>query len=186
MSAESEAFLEDRFLAELFGLEELRIGRHRQRDTLKAPNMLWVQYYWVVEVIPSFHPRSVLAGIKAVEDGKQFENASLDGWPKIAYLTEDSNHVLSIGDDDVAASLHTFDILPVMGMLALDGICYKLGFSSLDVTGEMRILNPSQPSQIKLQSMLLRSANMVAEASQDIRLREAIKIWCEYAPGIVG
>jgi|AGTN01.3.fsa_nt_gi hypothetical protein len=55
-------------LAREFGLEELRVGRHTLRKYPKHGEpigSLWVRYFWILEVKPSFDPPSILCAVEA-------------------------------------------------------------------------------------------------------------------------
>src|SRR5262245_888887 len=82
-------------LARLFGLEELRIGRHYLRDTDRARiGSLWVQSLWYAEVVPSFHSRSILCVICA--KGEAFRNKMTPDWHKAAFATPFKSAVVEI------------------------------------------------------------------------------------------
>jgi hypothetical protein len=134
-------------LARLFGLEELRIGRHYLRDTDRARiGSVWVQSLWFADVVPSFHARSVLCVI-AVK-GEAFRNKTTPDWHKAVFATPFHSAVVGIDTDPVANALNGFDLFRPSGVMSLDGIGYKVAFETMELRGSLSFGNPSQPKLV--------------------------------------
>jgi hypothetical protein len=166
-------------LAQLFGLEELRVGRHYLRDTDRArTGSIWVQSLWYADVAPSFHERWILCVICA--KGETFHNKTTPDWHKAALATPFQSAVVEIETDHVADSLNGFDLFPSSGDMSLDGIGYKFVFETLELHGTLSFGNPSQPHLVALESALNSLSSQVACRSGIKELGEVMGIWNEY------
>ncbi len=169
-------------LARLFGLEELRIGRHYIRNTDRSRiGSLWVESLWQAEVVPSFHARLVLCVICA--QGEVFHNKTTPGWHKAAFATPFHSAVIEIEGDPVADALNGFDLFRPGGGLWLDGIGYNVAFETIKLRGSLTFGNPSQPHLVALESALNSLASRLAARADLKELGEAVDVWNEYIAG---
>jgi len=169
-------------LVRLFGLEELRIGRHYLRDTDRARmGSVWVESLWYADIVPSFHERSVLCVIAA--KGEAFRNKTTPNWHKAVFATPFQSAVVEIEADPVAHALNGFDLFRPSGVMSLDGIGYKVAFETLELRGSLTLGNPSQPKLVALESALHSVASEVARRSDVKELGEAVIVWNEYIVG---
>ena len=167
-------------LAKLFGLEDLRIGRHFLRDADGARvGSVWVESFWFAEIFPSFHESSVLCAIRA--RGETFRDNSTCDWQRAAYASASHSAVSDIVDDAVAVTLNNFNLFVTGGDLTLDGIGYRLSFETLALRGCFDFGNPTQPRLLRLESALNLIAAEVARRSGTKELIAAIRTWDEYA-----
>jgi hypothetical protein len=172
-------------VARLFGLEELRAGRHYLRDADRARvGSVWVQSLWHAEVVPSFHARSVLCVICA--KGETFRNSATPDWHRAAFATPFQSAVVEVDRDPVADALSGFDLFRPGGAVSLDGIGYKVVFETLEMRGSLSFGNPSQPDLVALESALYSLASLVARRSNVIELAQAVDMWNEYIGSRVG
>lgn len=169
-------------LAPLFGLEELRIGRHYLRDTDRARiGSVWIQSLWYADVIPSFHTRSVVCVIAA--KGEEFRKKTTPDWHKAAFATPFHSTVVEMDTDPVANALNGVDLFRPSGVMSLDGIGYKVVFETMELRGSLSLGNPSQPHLVALESALHSLASQVARQSNVKELGEAVEVWNEYIVG---
>jgi hypothetical protein len=166
-------------LARLFGLDELRIGRHYLRDSDRARiGSIWVQSLWYADVAPSFHARSVLCVIAA--KGEAFRDKTTPDWHKAVFATPFQSAVVEIDTDPVANALNRFDLFRPSDVMWLDGIGYRVVFETLELRGSVGFGNPSRPHLVALESALHSLASQVAGRSNVKELGEAVKVWNEY------
>jgi len=169
-------------LARLFGLEELRIGRHYLRDTDRARvSSVWIQSLWYADIIPSFHARSIVCVIAA--KGEEFRKKTRPDWHKAAFATPFQSAVVEVDTDPVADALNGFDLFRQSGVMSLDGIGYKVVFETLELHGSLTFGNPSQPRLVALESALHSLASQVARRSNAKELGEAVEVWNQYKVG---
>ena len=165
-------------LAQLFDLEELRIGRHYLRDKDRARvGSVWIQSLWYAEVIPSFHGRSILCVINA--KGEEFRKKSTPNWHKAAFATPSHWAVIDVVADPVADALTGFDLFQSSGG-SLDGIGYKVVIETVGLHGSLSFGNPSLPHLLALESALMSLATDVARRSGVKELIDAVDVWAEY------
>jgi hypothetical protein len=167
-------------LAKLFGLENLRVGRHFLRDADRARiGSVWVESFWFAEILPAFHEPTVLCVVRA--RGETFRNNTTPNWQRAAYASTSHSAVSDIVDDPVATTLSNFDLFFPGGNLSLDGIGYKLSFQTLALLGFFYFGNPTAPRLVRLESALNLVAAEVARRSSVKELIAAVRTWDEYA-----
>lgn len=169
-------------LAREFGLEELRVGRHTLRNYPKHGEpigSLWVRYFWILEVKPSFDPHSILCAVEA--QGEEFEKQQTPGWLKAAYATSANTAVISLREDAVSTILKDFDLLSSDRGLCLDGIGYQLTIATTNLEGTLNFSNPRLQKLVKLEAAALSVAQQIASESKNRQLIQSLKVWQRYA-----
>lgn len=169
-------------IASLFGLEDLRIGRHYLRDADQARiGSLWVESLWQVDVVPSFHTRSVLCVICA--KGEALRKTTTPNWHKAVFATPSHSAIVEIDADPVAKALNGFDLFRPSDGDSLDGIAYKILFETVQLRGSLSFSNPSQPHLVALESALNSLACQIARRSNVKELGDAVEVWNKYIVG---
>jgi hypothetical protein len=167
-------------LAKLFGLEDLRIGKHFLRDADRSRvGSIWIESFWYAEILPSFHDGSALCVARA--KGEVFRNNTTRDWHMAAFATTSHSAFSDIVDDPVASSLGGLNLFHADGNFTLDGIGYKVSFETLNLRGCLDFSNPTQPSLVSLESTLNLVAAEVAQRSGVQELIATIRTWDEYA-----
>jgi hypothetical protein len=169
-------------LSRLFGLEELRVGRHYLRDADRArTGSIWVQSLWYADVAPSFHDRLILCVICA--KGEAFRNKTTPDWHKGVFATPFQSAIVDIEKDHVVDALNGFDLFRPSGEMSLDGIGYNVLFETLDMRGSLSFSNPMQPHLVTLESALNSLASELASRSGVKEFGEAVGVWNDYIVG---
>ncbi len=166
-------------LANLFGLEDLRAGRHPLKNSPhgEPSGSLWVKYLWTVEIMPSFDENSILCAVKV--EGEHSTNAQR--WIRILYATPNTHQVFEVDEDPLSDGLGNFDLVPEIKHLTLDGISYKLIVESLAVRSVMLFSNPSTGKLRDFESRCYSAAAKLVGTSSNLELKQSVKCWRSYA-----
>ncbi len=170
-------------LAKIFGLEELRIGHHYLRSYPKHGERLgslWVKYYWLLEVRPSFNDPFVVCAVST--DGELFDYNITPSWTKVTFATSKISEVLEVSGDPLPDVLNSCKLLPAGKNLTLDGVGYQLEFANSQLQGRLKFANPKEESLINIVSTVLRTAQEVAINSGNQDLCQIWESWHRYEP----
>jgi hypothetical protein len=166
-------------IAGLMGLEEFRVGTHYLREeSRRRIGCICIESLWKVEVIPSFHERSVLA--VATATGLEFRGSKPPSWIKAVFAASDDAASVSLESDPVIPALSGFDLFLSPGGLCTDGIGYRFEFETVPLRGSLKFGNPRHPGLIRLESTWLALAGEVVSKAGNSRLAEIVANWKEY------
>ena len=169
-------------VARLAGLCDLRVGKHFLRDEQKQPvGCVWVRWFWIAEVVPSFQPPLVLALIKA--RGEKYGDRVSPDWVKAVFATPQEAAIAELDADPIAEALGSFHLCHLDDNPCPEGLAYTFAFETPQLAGTLQFGKPVQPSLRALQGAMVALARTVAEQSGRAALREAADAWRELAEG---
>jgi hypothetical protein len=171
-------------LASLFGagLEDFRVGGHTLRDADRfRVGYISVTALWSLEILPSFDERAIVAVVHL--SGEEFRGHRTTDGIKAVFATPDGAASLDLERDTVGMALNGIDLFQSSRNAFLDGVGYKLTFSTYDLRGILIFSNPVRPRLVEVERAALLVAAHVASASGKRALASAIGIWQRYCDG---
>jgi hypothetical protein len=193
--------LPDGALAGIFGLADLRIGRHSPDvQNLAGERDFWVQSIWRARVLPAFDADAFIAVVTCAKPWQPAANPRpglwarcqrlLHGrsglpppvvtWRKAVLSLQGEPTVTELPHDPVAAALRTLDLFETYEYASLDGICYWFDVETWNVRTCLSFGNPEVPSLQRLAKALLAVGRAVAGSSQSRSAAEYLKVWERY------
>ena len=173
-------------IATALGLDDLRPGRHILRDAKRMrTGELNVTDAWYAHVCPSFHDRGVVAVVRAEDTEYRgnvthgFLRAAIAG---ISIETDALRQtvVADIDADPLPPALQSLDILASTDSMWLDGISYELHTHTQACRSTLQFSNPSVDCFRAIESAMLDSAKLVANATGEKTVNGFVSTWRDY------